>query len=110
MAMQRQSITVTVDRPLGFRNEFGTVYPLNYGYVAGVVGGDGEMQDAYIITKPPVVPLTTFTGAWVATIHRRNDNEEKWVVADPDLHLTRAEIAAQTQFLEQYFDSEVKMR
>jgi inorganic pyrophosphatase len=109
MGHMASTLTVTVDRPLGFRNEFGTVYPLNYGYVAGVVGGDGELQDAYIITKPPVVPLATFTGKWVATIHRRDDNEVKWVVADPDLSLTSAEIAKQTRFLEQYFDSEIEM-
>ncbi|MFZ1656775.1 MAG: inorganic pyrophosphatase, partial [Lactococcus raffinolactis] len=43
--MARLTLNVTIDRPIGYDHE-GTIYPINYGYVAGVMGGDGEEQDA----------------------------------------------------------------
>lgn len=46
--MEKLTLAVTIDRPVGF-NHHGTIYPVNYGYVAGVIGGDGEAQDVYII-------------------------------------------------------------
>lgn len=38
--MEKLTLAVTIDRPVGF-NHHGTIYPVNYGYVAGVIGGDG---------------------------------------------------------------------
>ena len=35
-------INVTIDRPLGYQNEFGTVYPINYGYVKNIITGNGK--------------------------------------------------------------------
>ena len=42
-------VTVTVDRPLGscHPNHSDLYYPVNYGYVKGVIAPDGEEQDAY---------------------------------------------------------------
>ena len=44
-------VTVTVDRPLGsYHPEHKDMYyPINYGYVEGVLAPDGEEQDAYIL-------------------------------------------------------------
>ena len=44
-------VTVTVDRPLGSSHPDypDMIYPVNYGYVAGVRAPDGEEQDAYIL-------------------------------------------------------------
>ena len=41
-------VVVTVDRPIGY-NHKGSIYTVNYGYVSGVIGGDGHWQDAYIL-------------------------------------------------------------
>ena len=45
------TVTVYVDRALGTRHPRFTdmIYPVNYGYVKDVIGGDGEEQDAYIL-------------------------------------------------------------
>ena len=45
----------------------------------GIIGGDGEYQDAYVIGVD--IPLSHFTGKVIAIIHRFNDNEDKWVIA-----------------------------
>ncbi|MBE6989999.1 MAG: inorganic pyrophosphatase [Ruminococcaceae bacterium] len=100
-------VSVMVDRPLGSRHPQypDLIYPLNYGYVAGVTGGDGEAQDAYILG--PEEPLESFTGRVIAVVHRRDDVEEKWVVASADARYSREDIARAVSFQERYFDSEI---
>ena len=102
-----RSVTVTVDRPLGsFHPKYPDIYySVNYGYIEGIIAPDGEEQDAYIlgITEP----VETFTGRVVAIIRRRDDAEDKWVVAPDEIILTKKEIEALTHFQEQYFDTEI---
>lgn len=100
-------VTVTVDRPLGsFHPQWpGLRYPVNYGFVPGIPAPDGEEQDAYILGMGR--PLQRFTGPVVAIIRRRDDTEEKWVVAPEGMTFSKEEIARQVQFQEQYFQSEI---
>ena len=44
-------VKVTVDRPLGscHPKHLYICYPVNYGYVKGVMATDGEEQDVYIL-------------------------------------------------------------
>ena len=102
-------VTVTVDRPLGsFHPQYQQMrYPVNYGYVAGVIAADGEEQDAYILGVDNAV--TEFTGKVIAVVHREDDAEEKWVVAPEQAAYTKEEIEAQIRFQEQYFQSEIRM-
>lgn len=104
-----KTVTVTVDRAMGtYHPEHPDMYyPINYGYIKGVMAPDGEEQDAYIlgITRP----VEVFTGKIIAIIHRNNDMEEKWVVAPAGMSYTKDEILEQIYFQEQYFDSEISM-
>lgn len=97
-------VHVVVDRPVGYQH--GTiVYPINYGYIPGIPGGDGEEQDAYILGVHE--PLTQFDGQVVAAIRRRNDCEDKLVVAPAGSVYHQGEIAAAVRFQEQFFDSRI---
>ena len=100
-------VKVTIDRPLGsyHPNHKDLYYPINYGFVEGIIGGDGEYQDAYVLGADQ--PLNEFTGKVIAIIHRLDDVEDKWVVAPQDLQLTKEEIYKQVQFQEKYFDIEI---
>lgn len=100
-------VTVTVDRPLGtYHPEHPDLYyPVNYGYVAGVMAPDGEEQDAYILGVAQ--PVQSFTGRVTAIIHRKDDVEDKWVVVPEGVTLTDAEILSQVYFQEQFFDVEI---
>ena len=102
-------VTVTVDRPLGsYHPEYKDMYyPINYGYIEGIMAPDGEEQDAYVLGVD--APVREFTGIVIAIIHRYDDVEEKWVVAPEDMMLTREEIEKQVHFQEQYFKSEIRM-
>lgn len=102
-----RTVTVTVDRPLGSRhpNHPDILYTVNYGYVQGIIALDGEEQDAYILGVH--VPVESFTGTVIAVIHRRDDIEDKWVVAPEGIQFSKEEIMALTHFQEQYFDIEI---
>ena len=104
-----QTVTVTVDRPLGtyHPNHKDSYYPINYGYIEGVIAPDGEEQDAYILGVDE--PVEQFTGKVIAIIHRFNDVEEKWVVAPEGQVFSKEEIWEQVKFQEQYFESEIRM-
>ena len=102
-------VTVTVDRPLGsYHPEHKDMYyPVNYGYVEGIMASDGEEQDAYILGVDEAVEK--FTGVIIAIVHRNDDVEEKWIVAPKGMTFTKKEIRKQIYFQEKYFDSEIEM-
>lgn len=102
--MLGEIVTVTVDRPVGY-DHHGTIYPINYGYLPGVMGGDGEEQDAYILGVEE--PVETFTGRVVGVVRRINDCEDKLVVAPEGMEYHQGEIAEATRFIEQYFISTI---
>ena len=102
-------VQVIVDRPLGtYHPKYKDLYyPVNYGYVPGVMAPDREEQDAYILGIHH--PVKEFVGKVIAIIHRLDDLEEKWVVAPEDKSFTKDEITQQVHFQEQYFRIEVRM-
>ncbi len=101
------TVNVKVDRPLGsvHPKHSDIVYKLNYGYIEGIIATDGEEQDAYIVGVD--TPLEEFTGKIIAIIHRKNDIENKWVVAPENKDFSKAEIERLIHFQEQYFDIEI---
>ena len=102
-------MTVTVDRPLGSYHPLhpDIYYPVNYGYIEGIMAPDGEEQDAYILGVD--IPVKTFTGTVIAIIRRHNDAEDKWVVAPEHMLFSKSEIEALTHFQEQFFDIDIMM-
>ena len=102
-----ESVKVKVDRPMGTYHPVhkNLYYPINYGYIEGVVGGDGDWQDAYIIGVE--VPVTEFEGVVIAIIRRADDVEEKWVVAPAGKEYTAEEIEKLVHFQERFFHSEI---
>lgn len=98
-------VCVIIDRPIGYIDKYSNIYPVNYGFIPGVIGGDGEEQDAYVLDAER--PLATYAGKVIAVIHRKNDVETKWVVSNKPLG--EAEIAKKIEFMEKYFDSYIEM-
>ena len=100
---------MTVDRPLGSYHpkHKDIYYPINYGYIEGIIAPDGEEQDAYILGVNK--PVKEFVGKIIAIIHRFDDVEEKWVVVPEDVSFAKEEIMQQVEFQEKYFKSEIRM-
>lgn len=107
--MNDELVTVKMDRPLGSAHPDypAMIYPINYGYVEGIMAGDGEEQDAYVLGVD--VPIDEFTGKKIAIVHRNDDVEEKWVVAPENVLYTKQQIEEMVYFQEQYYDSYVEM-
>ena len=97
-------VHVVVDRPVGYLHG-DILYPINYGYIPCLIAGDGEAQDAYILGISE--PLTEFDGQVVAGICRKNDCEDKLVVAPVGSAYHQGQIAEAVQFQEQYFDTSI---
>ena len=97
-------VHVVVDRPIGYRHG-DIIYPVNYGYIQGILAGDGEEQDAYILGIP--YPVSSFDGQVVGAVRRKNDCEDKLVVAPDGMVFHQGQIAEAVRFQEQYFDSRI---
>ena len=102
-------VSVTVDRPLGSCHPQyeDLIYPVNYGYIEGIIAPDGEEQDAYILGLD--VPLSSFRGIVVAVIERKDDKEDKLVVVPRGMTFSAEQIEALTDFQEKLFNSRVIM-
>lgn len=101
-ALLGTSVHVVIDRPIGYLHG-DILYPVNYGYIPGMEGGDGEGQDAYILGID--TPLTEFDGTVIGAVMRKNDCEDKLVVAPEGMELHQGQIAEAVHFQEQYFDT-----
>lgn len=94
-------VHVIVDRPIGYPHG-DIIYSVNYGYIPDIIAGDGEEQDAYILGVKE--PVAEFDGQVVAAIRRKNDCEDKLVVAPIGKVYHQGQIAEAVHFQEQYFD------
>lgn len=100
-----KTVRVMVDRPVGYRHG-DILYPVNYGYIPGLMAADGEEQDAYILGVTE--PLDVFDGQVIAVVCRRDDCEDKLVVAPVGQRYHQGEIARAVHFQEQFFDTRIR--
>lgn len=95
-------VEVTIDRPSGSTHpKHGFVYPVNYGYVAGITAPDGADLDAYYLHVSQ--PLQMATGRCIAIAHRCDDDDDKLIVVPDGVALSDAEIMNHVRFQEQWF-------
>ena len=84
------------------------IYPINYGYIEGLVAGDGEEQDVYFLSEKST-PLDEFDGVIIGVIERLDDNEDKWVaVAENDVGTPvcyECNVMREVNFQEQFYKS-----
>ena len=99
-----ETFHIVVDRPIGY-HESDIVYPINYGFIPGLIAGDGEAQEAYIMGVNE--PISEFDGQVVAAICRKNDCADKLVVAPVGTMYHQGQIAEAVSFREQYFNSKI---
>lgn len=104
MALLGKTVRVQVDRPVGYCHG-DILYPINYGFIPGLMGGDGEEQDAYILGVSQ--PLEHFEGRVIAIIRRMNDTEDKLVVAPEGMEFHQAQIVEAVAFQERFFRTRI---
>ena len=99
-------VTVEIDRPIGYvheKKDRTLIYPINYGYIPGVLGGDGEELDVYLLGVDH--PVERFEARIIGIVYRRDDVEDKLVAAPDGRSFTAREIYDAVYFQEQYYDS-----
>ena len=104
-----KTVHIGIDRPIGYvhhKGKYDLVYPINYGYIPGVLGGDGEEMDVYLFGVE--APVKEFDAHIIAIVHREDDVEDKLVGAPIGMTFTADEIAATVHFQEQYYHSYIE--
>lgn len=104
-----KTVTIKMDRPMGFvhkKENYSLTYPINYGYIPGVTGGDGEELDVYLLGVNE--PVDEYTVKIIGIVHRENDNEDKLVAAPEGMSFTKEEIEREVHFQEQYYETEIE--
>lgn len=98
-----KQVTGIIDRPLGSAHprKSNMIYPINYGYVNGVIAGDGAEQDVYVLGS--YEPLKEFSGKVIAVYRRFNDVEDKWIVSLDGEDISDDRILGDISFQEQFF-------
>ena len=105
-----RTVEIGIDRPIGYvhhKEKYSLTYKINYGYIPGVLGGDGEELDVYLMGVDE--PVSEYTARIIAIVHRKNDVEDKLVGAPVEKSFTLDEVWEAVRFQEQYYDSEIEM-
>lgn len=103
-----KTATIEIDRPIGYvhrKKDYTLTYPINYGYLPGVIGGDGEELDVYLLGVRH--PVSRFTGRIVGVVYRADDVEDKLIMAPDGVFPTVEEMTEAVRFQEQYHQSHV---
>lgn len=103
-----KTVTISIDRPIGsiHPKHDDIIYPINYGFIPKVLGGDGEELDVYLLGVD--APVKKYAARIIGIVHRRNDVEDKLVAAPEGMCFTPFEIEEAIHFQEQYYDSEIE--
>lgn len=103
-------VHVGIDRPIGYvhhKQNYDLVYPINYGYIPGVLGGDEEELDVYLLGVDE--PVEEFDAEIIGIVFRSDDVEDKLVGAPRGMRFSKEEIEHAVQFQEQYHRSHVEI-
>ena len=104
-----KTVDIKIDRPIGsiHPERPGLPYPVNYGHIPHVLGGDGDELDVYLLGVE--VPVEEYTARIIGIVHRRNDVEDKLVAAPEGFHYNPKKISEAVRFQEQYYESEIEV-
>ena len=104
-----KTVDIKIDRPIGSNHPKhpGLIYPVNYGYIPHVLGGDGKELDVYLLGVD--IPVKEYTARIIGIVHRHNDVEDKLVAAPEGFAFDQKQISEAVHFQEQYFESEIEV-
>ena len=104
-----QTVTIGIDRPIGYvhhKDGKTLLYPINYGYIPGILGGDGEELDVFLVGIDR--PVSEFTGKIIGIAYRADDVEDKLIMAPEGASFSAEEMARVVQFQEKYYHTTIR--
>lgn len=105
-----KTVDIKIDRPIGCvhkKEKYSLTYPINYGYIPSVIGGDSEELDVYLLGVDK--PVTEYRAKIIGIAHRENDIEDKLIAAPVGLNFTKEEIKQAINFQEQYYETHIEI-
>ena len=99
---------IVIDRPMGYvhkKDGYTLTYPVNYGYIPGITGGDGEDIDVYLLGADG--PVKEADCRVIGAACRKNDCEDKLIASLDGRTYTKEEMEAAVRFQEQWYDTAV---
>lgn len=104
-----KEIIVKIDRPIGYahtKKGLTFTYPINYGYIPNVIGGDGEELDVYVLGTQE--KLKKCRAKVIGIVHRHNDVEDKLVATvDKEIYYQN-DIAEMVEFQENRYETHIE--
>lgn len=104
-----KTVTIEIDRPIGYEHHKGEktlLYPINYGFIPGVLGGDGEELDVFLVGVDQ--PVSVYTGRIVGIVYRADDVEDKLIMAPEGVSFCAEEMARAVYFQEKYYQTTIR--
>lgn len=104
-----KNVNIKIDRPIGYvhkKKNYDLIYPINYGYIPDVLGGDGEELDVYLLGVSE--PVEEYKCWIIGIVYRRNDVEDKLIAAPEGKIFYQNEIAEAIHFQEKYYDTHIE--
>ena len=104
-----KEVTIGIDRPIGYvhhKGEKTLIYPINYGFIPDVLGGDGEELDVFLLGVDE--PVESYTGRIIGIAYRANDVEDKLIMAPEGVSFTAEEMARAVYFQEKYYKTTIR--
>lgn len=104
-----KNIHIKIDRPIGFvhrKEKYSLTYPINYGYIPGVLGGDGEELDVYLLRVGE--PVEEADCRVIGIVHRKNDVEDKLIAAPDGVSFDVDEMRKAVDFQEKWYITEIE--
>ena len=105
-----KNVRIEIDRPVGYvhhKEKYDLIYPINYGYIPNVLGGDAEELDVYLLGV--YEPVEEYDVRIIGAVIRTDDVEDKLVGAPDGMIFTKTEIEEAVRFQEQYHESYVEV-
>ncbi len=102
-------VDIKIDRPIGYvhkKEKHTLTYPINYGYIPGVLGGDGEELDVYLLGVDK--PVSEYRVKVIGIAHRENDVEDKLIATPDGMIFDQSQIAEAIHFQEQYYKTYIE--
>lgn len=101
-------VEIKIDRSIGsvHTKHNDLIYPINYGYIPNVLGGDGEELDVYLLGVNE--PVTSYKAKIIGIAHREDDVEDKLIAAPEGMIFYQNEIADAIEFQEKYYKTKIE--
>ncbi len=105
-----KKVKMKIDRPIGYvhkKQSYTLTYPINYGFIPDVLGGDGEELDVYLLGVDE--PVEEYEARVIGIAHRENDVEDKLIAAPTGVLFTEEEVNKAIDFQERYYDTCIEL-